>query len=61
MLLIKHDGNMSELEGKHIIKMIPFLEIVEDVLNPSVSTVKHVGNERSRETRKVVSIGRWSF
>ncbi|XP_011661042.1 sulfotransferase 1C2A-like [Strongylocentrotus purpuratus] len=40
MLLIKHDGNRSELEGKHIIKMVPFLEIVEDMLNPSTSALR---------------------
>ncbi|XP_030846020.1 sulfotransferase 1C2-like [Strongylocentrotus purpuratus] len=34
-LLIQHDGDFSKLEGTHVMKAVPFLEIVEDNRNPS--------------------------
>ena len=29
VLLIHHDGDKSQLEGKHIMTMVPFIEAVE--------------------------------
>ncbi|XP_063964817.1 sulfotransferase 1C2A-like isoform X2 [Lytechinus pictus] len=36
MMLIRYNGNLNKLEGKHIMKLIPFLEHVKDIANPSV-------------------------
>lgn len=35
-LLIKHGGDTSKLEGSHIRKMIPFIELCMDSKNPEV-------------------------
>ncbi|XP_797930.4 sulfotransferase 1C2A [Strongylocentrotus purpuratus] len=39
-LLIKHDGDTSKLEGSHIMKMIPFIELCMDSKNPETAPLK---------------------
>ncbi|XP_041478094.1 sulfotransferase 1C2-like [Lytechinus variegatus] len=40
VLLIHHDGDKSKLEGKHIFKMVPFIEAVEGMNKDNADTAR---------------------
>ncbi|XP_041479106.1 sulfotransferase 1C2A-like [Lytechinus variegatus] len=51
MMLIRFNGNLNKLEGKHVLKLIPFLEHVKDLANPSTSALQIDRAERLKSPR----------